>query len=75
MQTIETMEKNRRTIEQLSELTEALFNEVGQLPISDCAKTSMVMIMLGDITRRKGNQVTFDISAKPEKPQQARAQP
>ncbi|MBD3360062.1 MAG: hypothetical protein GF365_05160 [Candidatus Buchananbacteria bacterium] len=64
--------KNRETIAHLSNLIEAMFNEVGNLPISDCAKTAVVMIMMGDLTKFNGNRVTFDIptTAETKNPQQ-----
>jgi hypothetical protein len=63
-------QNNRQIIGQLGDLTESLYLEVASLPLSDVAKNALVMVMLGDITKFKGNQVTFNIPTPAKKQQQ-----
>ena len=51
--------KDREFRSSLGDLVEALYDEVGELPLSDQAKGSLVAIMLGDIICREGRAVFF----------------
>ncbi len=56
---MKTCEKNREVISSVGDLVEALYTEVDPLPLSDVAKNALVMVMLGDILKRKGKYVFF----------------
>jgi len=58
-------QKNRETISTIGDLVEALFNEVSNLPLSDEAKTTLVMIMMGDVLKRNGKYVYLKCPPKP----------
>ena len=53
--------QDRTTGCSLGDLVEALYDEVDELPLSGPAKQSLVAIMLGDIMRREGRTVFFQV--------------
>ncbi|MCX6744365.1 MAG: hypothetical protein NTX82_02480 [Candidatus Parcubacteria bacterium] len=53
--------KNREVVTNLSGLVEVLFDEVSVLPLSDGAKEALVIVMIGDMMKRKGRTFTFNM--------------
>jgi len=45
----------------LGDLVEALYDEVIELALSETAKNTLVAIMLGDIMRREGRTIYFQM--------------
>lgn len=54
-----TQAQNRELVTTMGNLVEALFDEVSVLPLSDGAKEALVTIMVGDIMKRDGQNITF----------------
>ncbi|HUT51830.1 MAG TPA: hypothetical protein VM658_00420 [bacterium] len=60
---METSTKNRQFVGAVGDLVEALYGEFDMLPISDSAKTAIVMVMLGDLMKRDGSVFSFNAPA------------
>lgn len=56
--------KNREVIGNMGQLVSSLYDEVDILPLSETAKHALVMVMVSDITRRTGDEVTFKLPAQ-----------
>jgi hypothetical protein len=74
---METRTKNRQFVGAVGDLVEALYGEFDMLPISDSAKTAIVMVMLGDLMKRDGAVFYFkapvdmtDFGLEPNTPMQ-----
>jgi len=52
-------EQNRKLVGNIGDLVELLYDEVASLPISEEAKSALVMMMMGDMMKRNGSTVTF----------------
>lgn len=65
---METCNKNRQFVGAVGDLVEALYGEFDMLPISDSAKSAMVMIMLGDLMKREGAVFYFKTPANMTEP-------
>ena len=57
--------QNRKAVARLGDIIQELFDEVNVLPLSDTAKTAMVMIMLGDILKIDGRTIYMNFPLDP----------
>ena len=64
---MESCEANRKVVISIGNLVESLYDEVSTLPLSDVAKSAMVMVMLGDLLTRKGRVIYFQYQPQPGK--------
>ena len=59
MKNMNDQEKNRKVVSSIGELVEALYKEVANLPLSEQSKSALITIMMGDVLKRSGRQITF----------------
>jgi len=57
---MEQITKNRQVATSIGDLVESLYHEVEVLPLSDTAKNALVMVMVGDILKRRGDTIYFN---------------